>query len=161
MKRIGPAILIGLGVLIGSCKESAFTSDTKLNVPFKKEGTVTIFKSGTDSLIKRLDVEFAETEYETQTGLMYRDQMKTNEGMLFIFANEQPRYFYMKNTRMALDIIYVSTNKKIVSITKNAKPFDETSLPSIEPARYVLEINGGLAEQWQLKPDDYIEFTKL
>jgi uncharacterized membrane protein (UPF0127 family) len=78
--------------------------------------------------------------------------------MLFIFPNEAPRSFYMKNTRIPLDIIYISADSTIVSFQKNAKPFDETSLPSNAAAKFVLEINAGLADTWQLQIGDKVDF---
>jgi hypothetical protein len=117
-------------------------------------------KRNTDSIIKKLDIEFAEDDYETQTGLMYRTKLDTNQGMLFIFPNEQIRSFYMKNTKIPLDIIYINEEQQIVSFQKNAKPFDETPLPSGAPAKYVLEINAGLSDEWNLEVSDKIEFKK-
>jgi uncharacterized membrane protein (UPF0127 family) len=64
----------------------------------------------------------------------------------------------MKNTKIPLDIIYINADKKIVSIQKNAKPLDETSLPSEAPAKYVLEINAGLSDQWNLQSGDKIDY---
>jgi uncharacterized membrane protein (UPF0127 family) len=66
----------------------------------------------------------------------------------------------MRNTQIPLDIIYFDVNRTIVSIQKNAKPFDETSLPSEGPAKYVLEINAGLSSEWKLEKGDKIQFTK-
>jgi uncharacterized membrane protein (UPF0127 family) len=144
---------------LSHCKEAkpAKTED-KVVVSFKKEGVLTIKKADSDSIIKTLDIEIAEDAYETQTGLMYRTQLETNQGMLFIFPDSQIRSFYMKNTKIALDIIYIDADKTIVSVQKNAKPFDETSLPSAAPAKYVLEINGGLFDTWQLEVGDLIAF---
>jgi len=64
----------------------------------------------------------------------------------------------MKNTKIPLDIIYIDETMSIVSFQKNAKPFDETSLPSNLPAKYVLEVNAGLSDEWQLSVGDSIEF---
>ena len=97
-----------------------------------------------DSLIQTIDVEFAKNEMERSLGLMYRSSMDEHQGMWFIFSEEAPRSFYMRNTEISLDIIYLDKDKKVVSIAKNARPYDETSLPSEKPAMYVLEINGGL-----------------
>jgi uncharacterized membrane protein (UPF0127 family) len=80
--------------------------------------------------------------------------------MLFIFPEEQPRYFYMKNTEISLDIIYLNAEKKIISFQKNAKPLDESSLPSEGPAQYVFEINGGQADALGMQVGDRMEFTK-
>ena len=66
----------------------------------------------------------------------------------------------MKNTKIPLDIIYIGDKLQIVSFQKNAKPFDETSLPSEAPAKYVLEINAGLSDEWQLEIGDKIDFIK-
>jgi uncharacterized membrane protein (UPF0127 family) len=147
-------------LLILNCKEDKSTpSKDKVVVSFKKEGVLHIKKANSDSIIKILDIEIADNEYETQTGLMYRNKLETNHGMLFIFPNVDIRSFYMKNTRIPLDIIYIDESKTIVSFQKNAKPFDETSLPSNASAKYVLEINGGLSDAWKLAVGDSVEFT--
>ncbi|MFK7781995.1 DUF192 domain-containing protein [Psychroserpens sp.] len=144
-----------------ACKgENQNTTVKPVTISFKKEGDLQIKKSDSDSLIKTLDIEIADDEYSTQTGLMYRKSMQNNQGMLFIFPNSDYRSFYMKNTEIPLDIIYISEDKRIVSIQKNAKPFDETSLPSEAPAKYVLEVNAGLSKTWNLEKGDLIEYTK-
>jgi len=147
--------------LFFNCKnEKNNTSKDKVEINFTKEGTLSLKKAGSDSIITNLDIEFAEDEYETQTGLMYRTKLGTYQGMLFIFPNLQMRSFYMKNTKIPLDIIYIDDKHQIVSFQKNAKPFDETSLPSEAPAKYVLEINAGLSDEWQLEIGDKIDFIK-
>ncbi|NRD21106.1 DUF192 domain-containing protein [Winogradskyella eckloniae] len=149
-------------VFVASCKkENPTKTKDKVVVNFKKEGTLTLKKASSDSIIKSIDIEIADNDYETQTGLMYRTQLKTNHGMLFIFPDVEFRSFYMKNTKIPLDIIYIDESLSIVSFQKNAKPFDETSLPSEAPAKYVLEINGGLSDEWQLSVGDKISFTKI
>lgn len=132
-----------------------------VEVHFKKEGELKLYKSQSDSLIVKLEIEIADTDYEVQTGLMYRNSMKENRGMLFVFPSMQNRYFYMRNTKLPLDLIYLDQNKTIVSFQENAKPFDETSLPSQVPAQYVLEVNAGLAEKWLLEIGDRMEYTEM
>lgn len=145
---------------VSSCKDEKKTVKPMI-ITFKKEGELTIRKALTDSIIKSIDIEIADDDYQTQTGMMYRNSMEDTQGMLFVFPKAEYHNFYMKNTRIPLDIIYINSDKKIVSIQKNAKPFDETSLPSNAPAQYVLEINGGLADDWKLDTGDMIEFTAL
>ncbi|GAB1855786.1 hypothetical protein MHTCC0001_06200 [Flavobacteriaceae bacterium MHTCC 0001] len=140
-----------------SCKEEA-KKVTQTEIKFKKEGELSIFNSNNNSAKVKFDIEIADTDFDIQTGLMYRNSMKSNRGMLFIFEDERERFFYMKNTKISLDIIYINSNKKIVSFQKNATPFDETSLPSGKPAKYVLEINGGLVDELGLKVGDSINF---
>ena len=150
---------ISISLCIISCKDNNTVKETKpLSINFKKEGTLLLKKASSDSIIKSLDIEIADDEYQIQTGLMYRDSMKDNQGMLFLFPNEAPRSFYMKNTRIPLDIIYISADSSIVSFQKNAIPYNETSLPSGLPAKYVLEINGGLSDDWLLTIGDKIDF---
>jgi hypothetical protein len=142
-----------------SCKEDQKTIKP-LVIEFKKEGEL-VLKKVNDSIIKRLDIEIADDDYQTQTGLMYRDQMDQDQGMLFVFPEADYHSFYMKNTKIALDIIYIDADKKIVSFQKNAQPFKETSLPSIVPAKYVLEINAGLSDQWLLEVGDKVEYQRV
>ena len=81
--------------------------------------------------------------------------------MLFVFDDVTERYFYMKNTKIALDLIYINEDKAIVSFQKNAKPFDETSLPSNALAKYVLEVNAGLVDIWELSVGDSIDYNEI
>ena len=140
-----------------SCKKE-IKQVKQAEVTFKKEGDLVIFKSTSDSTKINIDIEIADNEYETQTGLMYRTSMKSNQGMLFIFDDQAERFFYMKNTKIPLDLIFIDENKKIVSFQKNAKPFDENSLPSKFPAKYVLEVNANLVDTWELNIGDLISF---
>ena len=157
-------LLVFLLLLISitySCKENKQRSKvTQIEITFKKEGELSLLKASNDSLIKQINIEIADDDYQTQTGMMYRKSMKDTQGMLFVFPDSQYRYFYMRNTEIPLDIIYIDENKTIVSIQKNAKPFDETSLPSEGPAKYVLEINAGLSTEWNLEKGDKIQFSK-
>jgi len=145
-----------------SCKEDAKNTSkvTTVEIKFKKEGELSLLKAPNDSVIKTLNIEIADDDYQTETGLMYRNSMEDNQGMLFIFPDSQYRYFYMRNTEIPLDIIYIDDSKTIINIQKDAKPHDETSLPSEGPAKYVLEIKGGLSTQWNLEKGDKIEFTR-
>ena len=111
-------------VFFHSCKENKRQSmSITKEITFKKEGELLLKKVTTDSVFKTLDIEISETEYETQTGLMYRHMMENHQAMLFIFEKEQPRSFYMKNTEFSLDIIYINKKKEIVGIQKKNKTF--------------------------------------
>ncbi|MEP5338587.1 MAG: DUF192 domain-containing protein [Algibacter sp.] len=140
-----------------SCKdEKKVVKQTEIS--FNREGVLSVLKQATDSVLVKLEIEIADTDYDTQTGLMYRNTMKSNRGMLFVFDDVTPRHFYMKNTRIALDLIFIDENKTIVSFQKNAKPFDETSLPSNVPAKYVLEVNAGKVDTWGITVGDRLIF---
>ena len=161
LNKLFLSISVGLLILLVSCKEDAKRVIKTETVTFTKEGILTIYKAQTDSVRVSMDIEIAETDYETETGLMYRKSMGDNQGMFFIFPDIRQHFFHMKNTEFGLDIIFLDENLKIVSFQENAKPFDEKLLPSQVPVKYVLEINAGLAEKWLLEVGDIVEFTKL
>lgn len=150
-------LLLSFSLFFIGCKENKKVIK-QTEVFFTKEGELTIFKA-TDSTKVTLDIEIADTDFDIQTGLMYRNSMANNQGMLFVFDDETERFFYMKNTKIPLDLIYINTNRNIVSFQKNAQPFDESSLPSNAPAKYVLEVNAGLVDNWNLSVKDSIYFS--
>jgi len=161
MKALKIGVLFWLAaVTFSSCKEEPKTVIKTEPISFTKEGDLTIVKQGADTLITKLDIEFAESEYETQTGLMYRESMNDNQGMLFIFNDERIHSFYMKNTEFPLDIIYIKADSTIASFQENAQPYNETGLSSQVPIQFVLEVNAGLAEKWLLEVGDKIAFHK-
>lgn len=85
----------------------------------------------------------AETELERNQGLMDVREMPKDAGMVFFFENEEPLSFWMANTPLPLDIMYVNSDSVIVSIYQNTTPFSDKTLPSFEPAKYVIETNAG------------------
>ncbi|HET8886832.1 MAG TPA: DUF192 domain-containing protein [Salinimicrobium sp.] len=153
--------VIGLCTLgVFSCKET--NKKTRIDteeISFTKEGEVYMLKATGDT-ITRLDVEVADNNYERQTGLMYRSSLGTNQGMIFIFEKEEPRGFYMKNTNIPLDLVFLDSEKKVVNIAKDAVPQSMETIRSTAPAKYVLEVNAGLSETWNLEAGDKIIFNK-
>jgi len=108
---------------------------------------------------KRFYVEIADDDASRMQGLMFRDELADNRGMLFIFRREEPRSFWMRNTRIPLDIIYLNRDLEVVSIVHDARPCRTRqcpSYPSRGPAMYVLEINGGQARELGLERGDVL-----
>ncbi|WP_289042534.1 DUF192 domain-containing protein [uncultured Zobellia sp.] len=162
MKYFKTYLYLSLAALLfTACKEEPKKVIKAEPVVFKKEGELSIFKQKTDSLITSFDIEIADSEYETQTGLMYRKSMKTNRGMLFIFPDVAAHSFYMKNTEFPLDLIFIKEDMTITNFHENAQPLNESSLPSAGPVQYVLEVNAGLVQNFGLQPGDSVAFTKL
>jgi uncharacterized membrane protein (UPF0127 family) len=126
---------------------------------FQKQGLL-IFSDAKDNTISKLDIEIADNEDKRNTGLMYRDKMDENQGMLFLFQVEEQQAFWMKNTILPLDIIFVNAKREVVSIQKNAEPYSEKSLPSFKPARYVVEVNAGYTDKYGIKEKTRIAWTK-
>ena len=125
---------------------------------FRNDGELVFLDKSTENQILHIEIEVASTDYERALGLMYRAKMEENQGMLFLFPREQEQSFYMRNTLIPLDIIYVNSKMQIVDIYKNTNPLDETSLPSAAPAQYVIEINAGLCEKYGIKIGNKVVF---
>ena len=104
---------------------------------------------------KTLTLEVADTPDARHTGLMRRDSMPRDHGMLFVFPTEETLPFYMKNTRIALDIIFMDAAGRVVSI-HTMKPYDLNTTPSAGPAKYAIEVNAGVAKETGVKPGDTI-----
>ncbi len=109
----------------------------------------------------RFEVEVAATDRERAKGLMFREEMAADHGMLFIFEGEGDRYFWMKNTPLPLDIIYISAAGRIVSIAADTTPFSEEVVPSGAPARYVLELNAGTSARLEIAPGDTVSSPSM
>lgn len=99
-------------------------------------------------------VELAIDEPARQRGLMHRDSLPEQQGMLFVFADEQPRAFWMKNTLIALDIIYADKDGHVVQVLRDVPPCRSASCPSYPsraPAKFTLELNAGESERSGIK----------
>ena len=124
---------------------------------FTKEGELT-FTDSLGTLKAKIDLEIADNEYERQLGLMNRKEMKENEGMLFIFPRQDYQSFWMRNTLISLDIMFVNDQKEIVTIHKNTKILSETSYPSSAPSIYVVETLAGFADRHNIQVGDKIDW---
>ncbi len=96
-------------------------------------------------------VELAVTPEQQEKGLMFRRTLRKDRGMLFIFDSDQFRFFWMKNTYIPLDMIFITSRLEVASIIRHARPLDETTVSSALPVKYVLEINAGEADRCKIK----------
>jgi uncharacterized membrane protein (UPF0127 family) len=104
---------------------------------------------------KTYTLEIADEDEERQMGLMHRDAMPADRGMIFVFPDEAPRGFWMKNTRIPLDILYLDRHGRVVSAHR-MEPFDLRSTPSEGPAKYAIELNAGELATTGLRRGDTI-----
>lgn len=110
-----------------------------------------------------ITAELAQTNEARAKGLMNRKQLGANNGMLFVFPEPQPVEFWMMNTYISLDMIFIATNNEIINIAKNTTPLDTTiTYPSGGSVKYVLEVNGGFTDKHNYSVGDKlsIEFTR-
>ncbi|MDI9561670.1 MAG: DUF192 domain-containing protein, partial [Pseudomonadota bacterium] len=103
-------------------------------------------------------IEIAATPMEQEKGLMFRKSLKKNAGMLFIYDGDEIRFFWMKNTFIPLDIVFIDSKLKVTDIYRSAKPNDETTIPSRAPARFALEINAGMVDRCRISIGNKIGF---
>lgn len=125
---------------------------------FRKDGELRFLEAKTLRVISTIDIEVADDDQEREQGLMYRDTMAENQGMLFMMGREEEQAFWMKNTILSLDIIYVNFDKQIVSIHPDTKPYSLDQIVSGGPASFVVEVNAGYAKKQGLKVGDLLSF---
>lgn len=158
--------VLSLGIL-QSCgnEETGETKTASKPLPgttFEHEGNLTFKSAEKDSSIRAIQIEIAETEATITQGLMNRSSMDFDKGMLFIFDDNVERSFWMKNTIISLDIIFIDINNKIVAIKERTTPYSEAQVTSNNiPAKYVLEVNAGFVSKYGIKVGNEISFERI
>lgn len=102
-------------------------------------------------------VELATNEAERSRGLMFRKELPEGHGMLFDFEQDQPVSFWMHNTYISLDMIFIAGDGRIVRIAENTPPLSDRLIPSGAPVRAVLEVIAGTARKFGIAPGDHVE----
>jgi uncharacterized membrane protein (UPF0127 family) len=159
MMTLLPVLSALLLMLMSGCGSNIIASAPE--VQFTKEGELSFFRQVTGEKIAQIDIEIADTPAERTQGLMDRRYLPPNAGMLFIFDSPGPLSFWMKNTYIPLDIIFISEAKTIVSIAKNTTPLSEALIPSGEDAMYVVEVNAGFCDRYGIAAGDAIDFVRI
>ena len=103
-------------------------------------------------------VEIADTPQSEELGLMYRNSLAADAGMLFVFAAPAHQVFWMKNTKIPLDMIFADGQRRVIGIVANAEPFSEARLSVPGDSQYVLEVNGGFCRNNGVKAGDRLNF---
>ncbi len=106
-------------------------------------------------------VELARTEEEQSRGLMFRTSLDADAGMLFLFDDSEQRTFWMENTLIPLDMIFIGDDGRIVGIVERAEPRTRTARTVGAPSRYVLEVNGGWCAAHGVRPGDQVRFEDV
>ncbi len=142
-----------------STSEPNSTPKTAPSEPqFKEEGSLSFVSGENNDEIRTIKIELADTEAERARGMMYRKSIPTDTGMLFIMETSKMQSFYMRNTYVSLDIIFIDENKKIVNIAKETVPLTDTNVLSTGPAKYVLEVAAGYTDAYGIKAGDTVKF---
>lgn len=139
-------LLLGVMILLSALPAAALESFAR--------STLTIETAGGGKY--RFDVELAETPAQQAQGLMYRERMAADAGMLFTYDRPQPASFWMKNTLIPLDMIFIGADGRIVNIHANAVPHSLDAVNSAGPVKGILEINGGMSARLGIRPGDRV-----
>ena len=135
----------------------------KVNPPpssIRKDGTLD-FVHPDESIKASIAIEIADTPETQMKGLMGRSALDDSSGMLFVFERIEPQKFWMKNTPVPLDIIFVGGDGCIVNIVESTTPMSNQRYRSSEPVKYVVEVHSGFAKRFQLNTDTCIRWRRL
>jgi len=150
------AAILGAACVASGCKASGPQATADTPGPSPATATLEPLTIDTARGPVSFQVEIADDDAERQRGLMYRTTLAPDRGMLFDFGQAAPRSFWMKNTFIPLDILYIGASGRIVSIAAMTEPFSEAPIPSLGPALGVLEIAGGRAAELGVEPGDRV-----
>jgi uncharacterized membrane protein (UPF0127 family) len=148
------AIAIAALLAGGACAQQA--ADTTSGASVGPQAPTEVLTVETSSGAVRFNVEIADDDAERDHGLMYRDPLPDDRGMLFDFPEPRRVTFWMRNTPSSLDIIFIGSDGRVLNIADHATPYSENMIPSTGEARGVLEIRAGLAAERGIRPGDRV-----
>ena len=106
-------------------------------------------------------VELARTDYDRARGLMYRDRLAPDAGMLFLFEREEAQTFWMKNTYLPLDMVFITKEKRVLGVVENAVPLTESPRNVPGSSQFVLEVNAGFCRKYGIGPGTKVELSHV
>ncbi len=144
------------------CETQSATPDSspkeEVSIPFRADGTLDLMRS--DETYLTLDIEIADTDSAITRGLMQRKGLPDLSGMLFLMPEERIQSFWMSNTTISLDIIFINSAMEIVHMAQYTTPLSPDSVPSEYPASFVLEVIAGFADTHGLLEGDKISWRR-
>ena len=125
---------------------------------FRKDGGLAFLNSERTDTLQNVEIEIVKEDADVQRGMMWREFMREDRGMLFIMPEMRTQSFWMKNTLIPLDIIFINSNRQIVTIHKNTEPLSLKNVTSSQNAQFVLEMNGGYCDKFGIKKGDFVRW---
>jgi uncharacterized membrane protein (UPF0127 family) len=142
-----------------ACRGSG-SSDRAASLAVPAEGRAKVIVESPSGRAREVRVEVMRTPAEHERGLMFRQALGGDEGMLFVFPDAAEHSFWMKNTLIPLDMIFLDAAGVVVGIVENAAPMTTTQRTIGKPSRYVLEVNGGWSAARDVRPGDRVRFER-
>lgn len=134
---------------------------TTANSPAAELTSAVVFQPASGAAPIRVRVELARTPEEQMRGLMHRRSLEPDTGMLFLFDRAEPRRFWMRNTFIPLDMIFLDAARVVISIEENTVPLDETGRGPDQPAQFVVEVAGGYARSHGITVGSHVQFLNV
>jgi uncharacterized membrane protein (UPF0127 family) len=150
-RRLGRRMMFGVPFLLAAASAAAQSESD--GVKFERSSLLIV----TAAREIKFEIDMATTEPQREHGLMFRKELGAYEGMLFDFFREQPVSFWMKNTLIPLDMVFIAADGTVRHVHANAVPMSTDTIPSEAAVRAVLEINGGTARLLGIKPGDKVK----
>ncbi|MEZ4700152.1 MAG: DUF192 domain-containing protein [Rhodothermales bacterium] len=142
------SLIAGATILLATgCGPDRDDRVVQTDIPFRTDGTLDVIRPD-GSIVTTLAIEIAEGDSARARGLMQRRSLPAKGGMLFLSNESKVQTFWMKNTPLPLDIIFIGADSSIVSIAERTLPFSERTIESTGPAQYVLEVRAGYAARF-------------
>jgi uncharacterized membrane protein (UPF0127 family) len=160
-----PALLFALVVLVAApgCRDAPEPEPTPAvdagpaSIPFRIDGTLSFLRDG--DTLRTIDIEVADTDSARARGLMEREDIPPDTGMLFVFPQAQQQAFYMANTPRSLDIQFYSADSTLLNVAENTAPYTLDNLFSEGDAQFVVEVPAGYTRRLGLVPGDRITWS--
>jgi len=147
--------LIFMGI---SCQKSSDPTPIDSEIPFRIDGSLDFMRAGESILT--LNIEIADTDSLRERGMMQRTSFPSESGMLFLFDAQEIRQFWMGNTPMSLDLIFISSDSIVVDISKYARPYSDEPIIGRAPAQFVLEVPAGFTDTQGIVEGDKVRWVR-
>ncbi|MBI5496977.1 MAG: DUF192 domain-containing protein [Deltaproteobacteria bacterium] len=155
-------VIIALLLLVSACRDTQAADGGKAPAipaapgrPEYRWARVWVVTKGGDLPVR---VEVAENDRQRTHGLMFKEKLADDEGMVFLFDRTEVLNFWMRNTPLPLDMIFLGDDRRVVGVYENATPFSEARMSVGKPSRYVLEVNAGWARRHGVGPGTQVRF---
>jgi uncharacterized membrane protein (UPF0127 family) len=160
MKKIVQTLCLAIiAIVLLGCHKEAPKDEPVGNIEFREDGSLRI--ESPQGLAKgNFSIEIAETENALHQGLKYRENMNDDQGMLFVFDGKVPYGFWMQDTYMPLDMLFIDESGVIFQIEENTTPFSEERIESMAVNKYTLELKAGMVDKHGIEPGDRIVWNR-
>ena len=150
----------GIITLVMGCNNNSDADSIPTDIPFRADGILDI-KDTTGVQVTRLAIEIAEGDSARARGLMDRRSLPARGGMLFLSDDEKEQTFWMKNTPLPLDIMFITADSQIVSIVPRTRPLSQDIISSGQPAQYVLEVRAGFTDRYGIEVGHRVSWKRV